>query len=46
MIPRVRNTTERAAQAVAEQLAAIVRAGFTVLQVVFTAPDQDERFAR
>lgn len=32
-------------QAVAEQLAAIVRAGFTVLQVVFTEPEQDERFA-
>jgi probable F420-dependent oxidoreductase len=32
-------------QAVAEQLVAIVRAGFTVLQVVFTAPEQDEQFA-
>jgi probable F420-dependent oxidoreductase len=32
-------------QAVAEQLAAITRAGFTVFQIVFTAPEQDERFA-
>jgi probable F420-dependent oxidoreductase len=32
-------------QAVAEQLVAIVRAGFTALQVVFTAPEHDERYA-
>jgi probable F420-dependent oxidoreductase len=32
-------------QAVAEQFVAIVRAGFTVLQIVFTSPEQDELFA-